>query len=189
MSTIEVDPTAAIASRIRAGREARGWSLAEFAERSGVSKAMISKIERDETSPTAALLGRLSGALGLTLSELLAGAESHSRRLIRTHEQPLWTDPATGYVRRQVSPAVSDTPLELTRVELPPGAGVAYPAASYAFIRQMIWVLDGRLTFIEGEVAHRLEAGDCLALGPPQDCSFRNEGDAPCAYLVALVRR
>src|SRR5579864_9219617 len=111
MSTIVNDPTESLAARIALEREARGWSLAELAERSGVSKAMISKIERGEASPTATLLGRLSGAFGLTLSTLLARAEQSASRLIRTADQPQWQDPESGYVRRQVSPR-SDLPLE-----------------------------------------------------------------------------
>src|ERR1051325_7443045 len=121
MSTIVDDPTPVLALRIRREREGRGWSLGDLAERSGVSKAMISKIERGEASPTAALLGRLSGAFGLTLSALLARAEHASGRLLRAADQPRWQDPETGYVRRQVSPQ-SDLPLDLVRVELPAGA-------------------------------------------------------------------
>ena len=75
MSTIVNDPTAPLAARIALERQARDWSLGDLAERSGVSKAMISKIERGEASPTATILGRLSGAFGLTLSALLARAE------------------------------------------------------------------------------------------------------------------
>ena len=67
-----------LAMRIRLEREQRGWSLADLAQRSGVSRAMINKVERGESSPTAALLGRLSGALGLTMSTLLARAEAAS---------------------------------------------------------------------------------------------------------------
>ena len=66
------DLTASLAARLRAEREERGWSIAEMAERSAVSRAMISKVERAEASPTAARLGRLASALGLTLSTLLA---------------------------------------------------------------------------------------------------------------------
>jgi transcriptional regulator with XRE-family HTH domain len=188
MSTIEDATTDAVARRIRLEREARGWSLGDLAERSGVSKTMISKVERGEASPTAALLGRLSGAFGLTLSVLLARAEGGASRLARAAEQPLWSDPATGYLRRQVSPA-SDIPLELIEVELPAGAEVPFPAASYAFIRQMVWVIDGRLTFVEGATTHELGAGDCLALGPPADCLFRNGGRKACRYLVAVLRQ
>jgi transcriptional regulator with XRE-family HTH domain len=140
MSIIENDPTQGIADRIRLERERRGWSLANLGSRAGVSKTMISKIERGAASPTAALLGRLSGAFGLTLSTLLARAEGGGSRLVRAADQPLWTDPGSGYVRRQVSP-LSDIPLELIQVELPAGAEVPFPAASYAFIRQMVWVI------------------------------------------------
>src|SRR6202012_5424406 len=116
-----IDLTQAISSRVKTEREARNWSLSELAERSGVSKAMISKIERGEASPTATLLGRLSGAFGLTMSTLLARAERAGGRLSRAAEQPRWQDPATGYIRQQVSPQ-SDLPLDLVRVELPAGA-------------------------------------------------------------------
>src|SRR3954470_4974416 len=114
MSTICNDPTHGISHRLRLEREARQWSLGTLADRSGVSKAMISKIERGEASPTATLLGRLSGAFGLTLSTLLARAEDGGGRLWRAADQPQWRDPASGYIRRQVSPR-SDLPLELIR--------------------------------------------------------------------------
>jgi transcriptional regulator with XRE-family HTH domain len=176
-----------LAARLKAERERRAWSIADLAERSGVSRAMISKIERDEASPTAALLGRLSGAFGLTLSTLLQRFEGEGERLRRVGDQPVWRDPETGYLRRQISP-VAQTPLELTEVTLPAGARVAMPAASYAFIRQLIWVREGALRFDEGAVTHRLQAGDCLALGPPQECAFVNESDAGCTYVVAVAR-
>jgi transcriptional regulator with XRE-family HTH domain len=188
VSTIVNDPTAPLAARIALEREARGWSLAELADRSGVSKAMISKIERGEASPTATLLGRLSGAFGLTLSTLLARAEQSGSRLLRAADQPQWQDPASGYLRRQVSPR-SDLPLELVRVELPPGASVSFPASSYTFIRQLMWVLKGKLTFIEGDAVHEMEPGDCLVLGPPADCTFKTRGRELCVYLVAVMRQ
>ena len=120
-----------LAARLRAERETRGWSLSDLAARSGVSRAMISKVERAEASPTAVLLGRLSGAFGITLSALLARAEddaSGAGRLVRAGQQPLWRDPATGYVRRAVSPSGAEP--ELVHVELPPGARVPYPASA-----------------------------------------------------------
>jgi transcriptional regulator with XRE-family HTH domain len=180
-----------LATRIRLEREARGWSLADLAERSGVSRAMINKVERGESSPTAALLGRLSGALGLTMSTLLARAEAASGgRLVRKADQALWQDPATGYVRRQVAPAAgSDLSLDLVHVELPAGAAVAFPAAAFTFVRQIVVVLHGRLTFLEGEATHRLLEGDCLELGPPADCTFRNDSGRTCTYLVGVIRQ
>jgi len=180
-----------LGARIRIERERRGWSLTDLARHSGVSRAMINKVERGEASPTASLLGRLSGAFGLTLSTLLARTEAaRAGRLVRADDQLRWTDPATGYVRCQVAPGPgSDLPLDLVQVELPAGASVAFPAAAYAFVRQLVWVLAGSLIFVEGEVTHRLRSGDCLELGPTADCTFRNDQDSTCRYAVIVLRQ
>jgi transcriptional regulator with XRE-family HTH domain len=187
LSTIvSTDLTASIAGTVRAAREAQGLSANALAERSGVSRAMIAKVERAEAQPTAALLGRLSAALGLTLSELVARAERSDRRLARAAEQPTWTDPETGYRRRALSP-VSGGPLELVEVELPDGVEIAYPADSYAFIHQQIWMLDGSLAIEEEGVLHELAPGDCLEFGAPSARTFTAR--TACRYLVALTRR
>lgn len=178
----------AIAERIRLEREQRGWSLGELAERSGVSKAMISKVERCEASPTATVLGRLSGAFGLPLSMLLALAERAGDRLAIRQQQPVWQDPETGYRRRSVSPGTGSG-LELVEVMLPPGVRIPYPASAFAFQRQQIWLMDGELEFQEGETVHRMTAGDCLELGLPQPCIFFNPGSVEARYLIALTRR
>lgn len=182
------DPTPLIAARLKEARASRGWSLDDLARHTGVSKAMLSKLERCEASPTAALLGRISGALDMTLSSLLAATAAPGARLVRKADQPTWKDPTTGYVRRQVSP-LSDLPVQLVEVELPPRAEVGFPASAYAFIRQYIWVLAGTLEFVEGAQVHKLDSGDCLELGPPTDCVFRNRRRSACRYLVAVARR
>lgn len=178
---------ARIGARIRIERESRGWSLSDLAERSGVSRAMIHKIERAESSPTATVLGRLSGAFSLSMSALLARAEMPEGRLLRKKDQPVWIDPQSGYVRRHVSPR-SDMPLDLVHIELPSGAKIPMPASAYAFQRQLIWVLRGSLVFVEGATRHELEEGDCLELGAPIDCIFKNESEHACTYAVAVVR-
>ena len=179
---------ARLATRLRTEREARGWSLADLAARSGVSRAMISKIERGEASPTAALLGRLSAAFGLTMSQLFARVEGGGGRVTRAADQPVWRDPATGFVRRSLTPP-DDAPLELVWGEMPPGAGVAYPAESYRFLAdQQIVVVEGRLTVVQGEETHDLGPGDCVRYGPPRDSMIRNDGTATCRYLVAVLR-
>jgi transcriptional regulator with XRE-family HTH domain len=180
--------TESLAATLRDARAARELSVNALAERSGVSRAMIAKIERGEAQPTAALLGRLSAALGMTLSELVARAENTGQRLIRAADQPRWTDPETGYVRLAVSPSAGG-PLELVEVVLPAGAAVSYPADAYSFKTQQIWVLEGHLRFREGDTDHELDVGDCLQLGPPAPCSLINPTDAPCRYLVALAKR
>lgn len=176
-----------IARRIRLEREARGWSLADLAARSGVAKASISKIERGEMSPTAVLLVKLSSAFDLTLAGLLLRAEDSGGRMSRADAQPLWTDPDTGYVRRQVFMR-SNHPVEIVRVDMPAGQSVSLPASSYARIRQAVWVLDGEMVITEGGQRHELKSGDCLGFGPPADTVFANESSRACAYAVVLAR-
>ena len=188
MSTIVDEVASQVARRIRLEREARGWSLADLAERSAVSKAMIGKVERGEASPTATLLAKLSGAFELTLATLLARAEGDGGRRIAAADQAHWRDPGTGYVRRQVF-ARGDHPVELVHVDLPAGARVDLPAASYAFIRQVVWLQSGALTIVEGAQSTALETGDSYAFGPPADSAFVNASSRPCSYLVAVSRR
>ncbi|WP_203713219.1 helix-turn-helix domain-containing protein [Asanoa siamensis] len=178
--------TVNLATALRAARTTADLSVSALAERSGVSRAMIAKVERGEAQPTAVLLGRLTAALGLTLSELFARTEGRSRRLARLAEQPVWVDPATGYRRRAVSPPGG--PAQLVEVDLPAGAEVAYPAESYQMANHQIWVLEGTLRFREGEVEHELHAGDCLELGAPKPGTYVNATDRPCRYLVVLSR-
>ncbi len=187
MDTIVDDTGARIAQRVRLERDARGWSLADLAARSGVAKATISKIERDETSPTATILVRLAGAFDLTLAGLLLRAEGAAGRLSRAADQPLWRDPDSGYLRRQLF-LRPDHPVELVAVEMPAGGRVVMPASSYAHIRQVVWVRAGELTLTEGGQTQRLGPGDALGFGPPSDAVFANETTAPCAYVVALAR-
>lgn len=189
-----------IAARVRAERERRRWTLAQLAEASGVSQAMISRIEREESSPTAVVLGKLSAAFQLSVSSLLASAEGEAAaevegegegervrvRVRREADAAVWRDPETGYRRRQItSPRF---PTEIAEIRLPAGAQVPYPAAAFAFIRQLVWVLDGQLTFHEGDLVHHLHPGDTIELGEPAPRVFVNDTDTECRYVVVLAR-
>jgi transcriptional regulator with XRE-family HTH domain len=208
MSTI-VDERDAFGKLLRGERRGRGWSMDRLAEASGVSRAMISKIERGESSPTAVLLGKLSAALELSVSELLtgarlgdgqepaaaesAGAESPpadatgAGLVRRAADTPQWRDPDTGYLRRQISTA--GFPAAVTEVTLPPHARVPYPAAAYAFIAQLVWVQSGQLTLTDGSVRRVLAPGDTFELGQPRSREFRNETAEECRYVVVVTRK
>jgi transcriptional regulator with XRE-family HTH domain len=207
MSTI-VDPVVAFGERLRGERRARGWPIERLAAASGVSRAMISKIERGESSPTAVVLGKLSAALELSISELLApapvggvpggpasagrdtdvgaGAPRGGGVVRRAADTPEWRDPETGYLRRQVS--TPRFPAAVTEVTLPPGARVPYPAGAYAFIAQLVLVLSGQLTLTDGPGRHVLAAGDTFELGEPRPREFRNDSAEDCRYLVVVTR-
>jgi transcriptional regulator with XRE-family HTH domain len=203
MSTI-VDERDAFGERLRSERQGRGWSMDRLAEASRVSRAMISKIERGESSPTAVVLGKLSAALELSVSELLTGdrlgggqapapaelppaGAIGAGRVRRAADTPQWRDPDTGYLRRQISTA--GFPAAVTEVTLPPGAHVPYPAAAYAFIAQLVWVLSGQLTLTDGAERRVLAVGDTFELGQPRSREFRNETAEECRYVVVVTRK
>jgi transcriptional regulator with XRE-family HTH domain len=187
MTTIMDKFARKLADRLRLERDSRGWSLADLAERSGVAKATISKIERGEASPTAVILVKLAGAFGLTLAGLMLRVEGQQDLLSRADEQPVWRDPESGYLRRQVF-GRPDHPVEIVKVEMPAGQRVTLPASSYGHFQQAVWVLRGSLIITEAGERRLLGPGDCLGFGPPSDVTFANETASPCEYVVALAR-
>jgi transcriptional regulator with XRE-family HTH domain len=187
MTTIVDNFTQKLAGHLRRERDSRSWSLADLADRSGVAKATISKIERGEASPTAVILVRLADAFGLTFAGLMLRVEGEQDRLSRAADQSVWRDPETGYLRQQVF-SRPDHPVEIVKVDMPAGRHVMLPASSCVRIRQAVWVLRGSLIIIEAGERHLLGVGDCLGFGPPSDVTFANETTALCEYVVALTR-
>ena len=191
METMLPDINARLAARLRGLRAARGLTLDVLAECAGVSRSMISLVERGESSPTAAVLDRLAAGLGVTLASLFAEeARADAPPLSRRADQATWRDPETGYVRRNLSPPGFPSPIELVEVVLPAGARVVYdtPGTPRAVgISQQVWVLEGRLELSVGGATHRLEAGDCLAMRLEGPVAFRNPADRDTRYAVALA--
>ena len=187
---IETDMIEArIAGRLKARREELALSLADLAARSGVSKAMISRIERQEASPTAALLGRLCAGLDITLSGLMAAVEERSLVLLKAAAQPRWRDPETGFERLAVSPAGTGSPVEIVQATLPPGATISYPALPAQGFDQHILGVSGTLSLQSGDEPFAIGPGDCLHCALDQPHAFANEGKEPCRYLVTIARR
>lgn len=176
-----------IAMRIRQLRDAHDLSLAALAERSGVSRSNISLIERGESSATATVLDKLSAALGVTVASLFEQESETPVPVSRAADQPVWTDPASGYVRRNLSPLVA-SPIQLVEVSFPPGRRVAYETAVRDIdVQQQVWLIEGAMEVTVGESHWALSAGDCLAMRLDQPITYHNASDKPARYLVALV--
>ncbi|MGV9349212.1 helix-turn-helix domain-containing protein [Streptomyces spiralis] len=183
------DPVdARLGARLAQLRTERGWSLGELAERSGVSRSTLSRAERAETSPTAALLNRLCHVYGRTMSQLLSEVEAEPAPLVRAADQPVWEDRDSGFVRRSVSPPHTGLRAELVEGRLAAGADIAYDRPPVAGLEQHIWVLDGALEVTERDTAHRLRAGDCLRMRVWGPTRFRCPDDTGARYLLAVVR-
>jgi transcriptional regulator with XRE-family HTH domain len=175
-----------IAARLQALRQARALSLSQLSELSGVSKGMISKVERAESSPTAALLGKLAAGLGVPLAQLLTDEPGPVRMLRKREDQETWRDPDSGYRRRQVRERGAGSDVELVEIELPRGAQVRYPRWGGKPYRQCLWMLAGALRLDYGKDSFELAPGDCLEFGVDRPLVFKAMGRTACRYLLVI---
>ena len=179
-----------IAGRLRQLRSERGLALEALAERSGVSRSMISLVERGESSPTAVVLEKLATGLDVPLASLFDAPAAAADPVSRRRDQVEWRDPDSGYVRRNVSPAGVESPFQIVEVAFPPGAHVAYETgARPGTTHQQIWVLQGAMEITLGRERHELAAGDCLAMVLDRPITFRNRTARPARYVVVVEHR
>lgn len=174
-----------IGRRVAERRAALRLPLEEVATRTGVSRAMISRIERGEVHASAVVLDRLCAGLGISLSALFARATASP--LLRRDDQPVWQDPASGYVRREVAPAGTGSPVRIVEVELPPSAELHFDPSPRRVIDQHVWVLEGEIEAVQGGAVHRLGPGDCLHMRLIDGNGFRNTGGQTARYAVILT--
>ena len=173
-----------IAANLRRRRDELGLSMAQLAERSGVSKAMIAKVESGASSPTAGLLGRLCAGLGVTLSTLMSESESSGVDHRPAHQQPTWRDPATGLERTLVAAASARSPVEIARLKLLPGTVVEYELPPSRALRQHIVMLSGALAYTIGGETTAMGPGDSLFVVVDRPTRFEVPGDVAAEYLV-----
>jgi len=177
-----------IAQRVRDLRAARGLSLDALATQCGVSRSMISLIERGESSPTAVVLEKLATGLGVSLASLFEAPTPAADPVSRLADQLQWRDPHSGYLRRNVSPSGFASPIQIVEVEFPPGARVAYEtSAREPLIHQQVWVLDGVIELTLGDEQHRLSTGDCLAMVLDRPMSYHNPSRKSTRYAVVIA--
>jgi transcriptional regulator with XRE-family HTH domain len=180
-----------LARRVRDLRAGRSLSLHALAIRSGVSRSMISLIERGESSPTAVVLEKLAAGLGVTMAALFEGRADggqSSGPVARRGDQPEWRDPASGYLRRNVTPPAAGQPMQIVEVRFPAGARVAFESASRGVrVHQQVWMLSGALDVTLGHDRHRLREGDCLAMQLDLPILFHNPSRKAARYAVVIA--
>src|SRR4051812_9670449 len=153
---------------------------------------MISVVERGESSPTAVVLEKLAAGLGVTIASLFEAPERPASAIggpvSRRKDQPQWTDPGSGYRRRNVSPADVRQPMQLVEVSFPAGARVAFEnAVRDSRVYQQIWMLDGTMQITVGADRHELHRGDCLAMQLDAPTVFHNPSRKAARYAVIIA--
>jgi transcriptional regulator with XRE-family HTH domain len=181
-----------IAARAHELRTACNLSLEALSEKSGVSRSMISLIERGESSPTAAVLEKLASGLGVTLATLFnppaANMQQRKGPVATRKDQPEWKDPASGYLRRNITPAGASQPMQIVEVIFPPGSRVVFENNRGGRpIHQQVWILGGKMNITLGKECHKLTQGDCLAMRLDGPIMFHNPTRKTARYVVVIA--
>lgn len=190
---VEIGPTevdasldvARLGSRIRSLRGTQNLSLDEAAQRSGVSRSMLSAVERGEKTPTVLVLHRIAVGLGSNITRLLGEEQAASVVVLRRAAQDVARDPS-GWERRNLAPAQPGVAFEFMRTTIPPGVNAGefppHPPGS----REYVAVEQGTLQLTVAGAMYLLETGDSITYHG--DCwhAFANPGPDGCVYYLAL---
>ncbi|MBK1656660.1 helix-turn-helix domain-containing protein [Paracraurococcus ruber] len=176
---------ATLAANLRALRRDRELTLEGLAAASGVSRAMISKIERGAAVPTATVLGRLAHGLEVGLSRLLGAAQARGPVLLHPAEQPVYADAANGFERRSISPVFPDRFLDLALNRLAPGGQAVFPP-HHRGVEEYLHVSRGTLEVIVDGTAFTVPAGATLFYEGDRQHEFHNRTAEPVEFLVAV---
>jgi len=187
--TVETTEKApAIGPRIRALREAMGYSLRELAERSGVSAPMLSQVERGETSPTLAVAEKIAAGLELTLSQLLRLDEGEHVAVSRAVGRRRYE--RGGHRFEELTPPLpgqrADVSLHTLRVGASTG-GPGDPPIHEPGSRETAVVLTGLLALVVDGTRHQLRAGDSVTFDADLPHHFENDGDEQARFLAVIA--
>jgi transcriptional regulator with XRE-family HTH domain len=174
-----------LGDHLRAERLRRGLSLDDLAQRSGVSRSMLSAVERGGKVPTVLVLDRIATALDTSIARLL-GEERTARVVVLRHAEQDVARDASGWERRILSPVLPGVEFELMRTTIPPGvdAGVFSPHAPGA--REYVAIEHGTLLLTLNGVPYTLAAGDSIYYDGDCRHGFANPGPEPLVYYLAM---
>ena len=180
----EVDAADArhLGRRIHELRLRRGWTQDALAERAGVSKAMISKVERGENNPTLVVATKIAAALGLTMSQLI-GADARRRALRLPKEQRVtFRDPATG-IERRLFPAFGGSAVDIVQVVMPAGSSSGDLGPHLTLVEYYLLVEQGVVRVTMGEESYDLAEGDAFYFVADVPHRFDNIGEGEARYV------
>ncbi|HEX5848062.1 MAG TPA: XRE family transcriptional regulator [Rubrobacter sp.] len=188
-TVVEAVSSGRLGGRVRELRRARGLTLDRLAELSGVSRAMISKLERGEKNPTLVVAARLAEGLGVTLSRL-AGMEERREVIILPRERRMvMRDPETGFERQLLSPGSVGLGVEFIQNKIPRGSTSGEFPPHRRGVDEQIVVERGTLRATLAGEDYLLRQGDSLYFEADVPHRFDNVGDEECTYYLVISTR
>lgn len=167
-------------------RKQKQLTLDQLSEMTGVSKPMLSQIERGETNPTVVTLWKIATGLMVPFSTFLQDLEDPEVTVVRASGQRILVDDGGQYVVRSVMAVKDPQPADLFHVHLEQGC--SHTAEAHGTnIREGLWIRQGQLAMVIGGKTHELEEGDSLHFLANVEHSYINQGTSDCEFLVLLI--
>jgi transcriptional regulator with XRE-family HTH domain len=182
MATFDVE---ALGVRVRRERRDRGLTLDDLAAASGVSRSMLSEVERGSRTPTVLTADRIATGLGTSLARLLRDELADPVVVLRHGEQDVVRDPA-GWERRVLSPVRTGVEFEFMRTTIGPGVDAGTFDPHSAGSREHLAVESGRLLLTLDGTPVELGRGDSIAYAGDVQHGFANPGTEPCVYYLVM---
>lgn len=187
-SPVENDPVNShVSERIRSLRQQRGWSLEELAAASGVSRSMLSQVERNEANPTLAVTCKIAQAFAMTLAEFVQvpGASS-GISVIRADDRAHLFRSDNDCEIRTLSPLHLEKDVEFYHVRLKPG-GVLKSASHFQGTREFLTVEQGRIRIDSADDQCELNRGDSGSYRADVPHSLTNVGKGEAALFLVVI--
>ncbi|MGZ4134100.1 MAG: helix-turn-helix domain-containing protein [Tumebacillaceae bacterium] len=172
--------------RVKKVRADKKLTLQELSKRSGVSRSMLSKIEREEKNPTIQIAAQVAEGLGMTLTQLLEEQQKCEATLIKKGQRMIFRDEHSGLERVLLSPSFPSTGVELILNILPPGKTSGKMPPQLNGVKKYVTVAKGKLQVFLGERSFMLDEGDSLSFDATQMHHYQNIGQHPCHYYVVI---
>ncbi|HEY5054343.1 MAG TPA: cupin domain-containing protein [Solirubrobacterales bacterium] len=182
------EPAATIGPRVKALREAMGFSLRDLSERSAVSAPMLSQVERGETSPTLVVATKIAAGLELTLSQLLRLDEGQHVAVSRARGRR--RNERGGHLVEEMTPPLPGQRADVSLHTLKPGAttgGRSDPPMHEPGSRETAVVLAGTLALVVDGTRYELREGDSVTFDADLPHHFENDGEGPTRFFAVIA--
>lgn len=177
------DDPVRVGAKLRATRQAQGLTIGQLAEATRLTKGFISRVERDETSPSVATLVTLCQVLSLPVGSLFDGAETE---LVTLHDAPLINMGGTGALERMVTPRAQSA-VQVLRSSLQPGADGGDKLYTVNCQVEVVHLISGDLQVRFSDRSVSLTEGDTLTFPGSELHSWSNPGKVTAEVLWTLV--
>ena len=171
-------------------RLARGLTLEDLSRMAGVSKSMLSQIEREKANPTIAITWRLANALGVEIAELISGEAKSSEiiQIVEAHQTPTLPGTHAGYVLRILGPMELAGKFEWYELNLAAqGELVSNPHDPGTM--EHLTVLQGNIEIEAGATTKKLKPGGTARYLADQSHAIRNTGKTDAKALLVVIHR